>query len=69
MADEVIVIVFGICVAFVGILLIISPVFVNLVIALTGIKAYQLRDISIIALFGGATLAIVATASRKQPKS
>jgi hypothetical protein len=69
MADEVIVIIFGILIAIVGVLLIISPVIINAVISLTGIKAYQLQDISITALFGGGTLAVVAMASRKKPKN
>jgi len=69
MAEEVIVIIFGILVAIAGVLLIISPVIINAVIASTGIKAYQLQDISITALFGGGTLAVVAIASRKKPKN
>jgi hypothetical protein len=66
MSDETGVLVFGIFVAFVGFLLIVSVPFDNLVMGLTGMKTHQLQDISIISLFGGATFAVVAWASAKK---
>lgn len=65
MANEDEMIVAGGFVAFFGLLLIISPIIDNLFTLFIGIKDEKLLFISLICLFGGISVAIVAAVTKK----
>ncbi len=65
MADEMEIVVAGIALAFFGLLLIISPVAENLFTVFTGIKGDNLVIIKLVSLFGGISLTVVASVSKK----